>query len=57
MHVIGCLVWICWPLPVIMSKHGAVAVAKVQTPDLHVSVRGAGGDKCAVLETPDRLIK
>lgn len=34
----------CWELPVVMSEHGAVTVAKVQTPDLHISVSGAGGD-------------
>ncbi len=39
----------CWALPVIVSKHGAVTVAKVQAPDLHVSVSGASGDKCAIL--------
>ena len=32
-----------------MSKHGAVTVAEIQTPDLHVSVGGAGGDKCVIL--------
>lgn len=35
--------------PVIVGKHGAVTVAKVQTPDLHVPVGGAGGDEGAVL--------
>lgn len=42
-------VWICWALPVVVSKHGAVTVAKVQTPDLHVPVGGASGDKCVIL--------
>lgn len=32
-----------------MSKHGAVTVAKIQTPDLHVSVGGASGNNCAIL--------
>lgn len=32
-----------------MSEHGAVTVAEVQTPDLHVSVSRAGGDERAVL--------
>lgn len=39
----------CWESPVVVSEHGAVTVAEVQTPDLHVSVRGAGGDERAVL--------
>lgn len=39
----------CWVLPVVMSKHGAVTVAEVQTPDLHVSISGASGDKCVIL--------
>lgn len=30
--------------PVVVSEHGAVTVAEVQTPDLHVSVGRAGGD-------------
>lgn len=38
-----------WDSPVVVSEHGAVAVAEVQTPDLHVSVGGAGGDERAVL--------
>lgn len=42
-------VWICWALPVVVSKHGAVTVAKVQTPDLHVPVGGASGDKRVIL--------
>lgn len=37
------------PLPVVVSEHGAVAVAKVQTPDLHVSVGRAGSNNCTVL--------
>lgn len=32
-----------------MSEHGAVTVAEVQTPDLHVPVSRAGGDQRAVL--------
>lgn len=32
-----------------MSKHGAVTVTEVQTPDLHISVGRAGGDEGAVL--------
>ena len=32
-----------------MGKHGAVTVAEVQTPDLHVSVGGPGGDERVVL--------
>lgn len=38
-----------WALPVVMSEHGAVTVAEVQTPDLHVPVGGASGDDRAVL--------
>lgn len=34
----------CWESPVVVSEHGAVTVAEVQTPDLHVSVSRAGGD-------------
>lgn len=34
----------CWDSPVVVSEHGAVTVAEVQTPDLHVPVRRAGGD-------------
>lgn len=48
------LVRMCWPLPVIMSKHGTVTVTKVQTPDFHVSVGGARGDKRAILKTNTR---
>lgn len=38
-----------WALPVVMSEHGAVTVAEVQTPDLHVPVSGASGDERAIL--------
>lgn len=39
----------CSALPVVMSKHGAVTVAEIQTPDLHISVSGARRDKCVIL--------
>ena len=43
-----------WALPVVMSEHGAVTVAEVQTPDLHVPVGGASGDERAILLTQDQ---
>lgn len=46
-----------WPLPVVVSKHGAVAVAKVQTPDLHVSVGRAGCNNCTILSMKKKKTK
>lgn len=52
-HPRGCFwvrVCVVGALPVVMSKHGTVTVAKVQTPDLQVSVSGAGGNNCVILD-------
>lgn len=44
-------------LPVVVSEQRAVTVTEVQTPDLHVSVGGAGGDERAVLVDGDQETK